>query len=90
MLRRSGFPPGAWGDTEGFPAGEEQVQICILDGSSGCRVGCASEGSTQEPGRLAVTGGDNSGLDEGPSNKGKDSSKETWMNSKDISSDLGR
>ena len=39
---------------------------------------------------LAATGGDTGGVDEGHSNKGKDSLKERWMNSKDIPLDLGK
>ena len=42
------------------------------------------------PGTWQRLGGDTGGLDEGHSNKGKDSPKEIWMNSKDIPLDLGK
>ena len=57
---------------------------------SGCSVRCATEGTRWMPGTWRRLGGDTGGLDEGHSNKGKDSPKKIWMNSKDIPLDLGK
>lgn len=89
-MKEVGFPPGALG-RQGriLRRGEArpdlhfrwllrlQCEVCI-------------RGDDMEARRLAVTGAENGGLDEGDSSEGKDSPKERWTHSKGISLDLGK